>query len=229
MNMSGSINSITGSNGVSAANGAAPAVADSTSGSDPTALPPPNAQLVPVGDLGAQLAALLVNSGQDARKTDQQARAADEKAEDDAEQAQVASLRQKASDIQSDGLVDGLTTIGAGALQLGASVNSAQSSAQPPGSQARADLASKGAALSFDSTLLKGEGGIVGTSFKAAQANDDANATAHEADASHAKRSADDQDEDMKNDTAFINSAVDFYKQYAETKAQEKAAVTHGA
>ncbi len=224
------IQGISGSAGVSPTYDTTPAVGGNATGAaDGAALPSPSTQLVPVADLGAQLAALLIKSGQNERDIDDKMRAADEKQEDDAESAQVASMRQKASDIESEGLVEGLTTIGAGAMQLGSAVDSAQSSMQPAGSPASADLKTQAAAWSFEGTLLKGEGDIAGTSFKGAQATDDANATADGATASHAKRAADDASDDMKSARDFINSAVDFYKQYTETKAQEQAALVHGA
>jgi hypothetical protein len=192
-----------------------------------SALPDPTPPIVPITDLGAELAALIVKSGQTARQQDEQERAADEKAEDKADNAQVAALRQKASDIESEGLVDGLSTMASGALQLGSAVNTAQSSVAPAGSQAAADLKIRAAGFAFQGTLVKGEGDIEGSTYKAAQANDDANATAHSADASRAKRAEDAESDDIKSDRDLISAAVDFYKEYTGTKAQEQAAVAH--
>jgi hypothetical protein len=169
---------------------------------------------VPTGDFGAELAALLVKAGKSARDGDAASRAAAENAEDAAEKAQVDSLRQKASDIRREGWTDGISLAGEGACALAGAASSSST----------AQGVWKAAGISAEAG-----GKFVGGGYKADQATDDANAASHEADADHAKRAADDENEEMKNERDFINAAVDFYKQYSDTKAQERAAVTHGS
>jgi hypothetical protein len=223
------ISAIQNSQAIDGTNGAAPAGATAPTASTSSILPAPTPPIAPITDLGAELAAMMVKTGQIERQQDEQERTADEKAQDAADQAQVAALHQKASDIESEGLVEGLTTVASGAMTLGSSVDSAQSSVQPAGSQAAADLKTGAAAWSFEATIFKGGGDIAGAAFKGAQANDDANAAAHASDSRRAKSAADNQSDDIKSDRDLINAAVDFYKQYTETKAQEQAALVHGA
>ncbi len=123
------------------------------------------------------------------------------------------SLRQQASETRKEGWAEGAATIGGGLLTLGA----ANTSGKLAGS------------LKAGAIVAGGSGTIVGTDDKAAGQNDAADAQAHANDASHAKRAADFQNDDIKNDRDLISAAVDFYKQYSETKAQERAAVAHGA
>jgi hypothetical protein len=164
----------------------------------------------------------MVKSGQAARQQDQQERTADEKAEDDAERAQVVSLRQQATETRKEGWTEGLATIGEGVCTA-ASAYADRNTA--PGGHSPASVGElKGLGLGF-----KGAGVIVGAQYKADGQNDATDAQAHANDASHAKRAADDQNDDIKNDRDLISAAVDFYKQYSDAKAQERAAITHSA
>jgi len=176
-------------------------------------LPAPCASIIPPGDMGAQLAALLVKTGDEQRRQDETSRITDEKCEDAADKAQVDDLQQKAHDIRKEGLVEGLTTMGSGALEIGAAC-------------AGSSKAWSGA-LTGASKGIKGGGEISGAAYKGEQTIDDANAASDKANADHAKRAADDQADQMKNDHELISAAIDFYKEYSDAQAQGRAAVLH--
>jgi hypothetical protein len=195
--------------------GATTATSGTTSSDASAVLPTPDSPVISPDDMGAQLAALLVKTGDQQRQADETSRVTDEKCEDAEDKSQVDALRQEAHDIRKGGLVDGLSQIGAGTLQIGGAF------ALSSGSKAL-DAGFAGAAAG-----AKGGGTISAAAYKGDQTLDEASATTHSANAGHAKRAADDQSDQLKNDGDLVSAAIDFYKAYSDAQAEGRSAILH--
>jgi hypothetical protein len=126
---------------------------------------------------------------------------------------QVADMRQKADDIRSGGIVEGVGMM----IEGGASVGAALSSPKV------------GAALQGGGKVEGGLTAIGQATFKAAEANDDANAAAAKSASDQAKGAADDLHDAKKAGADFVSAAIDFYREYTSAQASASSAALHRA
>jgi hypothetical protein len=176
-------------------------------------LPDPVTALAMSGDPGAELAALAVKSGEQQETNAQAARDAQHKMEVSDDNQQVADMRQKADDIRSGGIVEGVGMM----IEGGASVGAALSSPKV------------GAALQGGGKVEGGLTAIGQATFKAAEANDDANAAAAKSASDQAKGAADDLHDAKKAGADFVSAAIDFYREYTSAQASASSAALHRA
>ena len=175
-------------------------------------LPEP-AALTMLGDPGAMVAALAVKAGEEEKETSRQVEQAESTIQYGEEQAQVAEMHHKASDLRMQAWVTG--GIGAGAAVLS-------------GVGARFDVKST-AARSFDagSKLVTAGLGFTNDEFAATNEDADATATMHEHNASDAGRAASEAYDSGRDGQKLLDAAVDFYREYSSTQEQAKAAALH--
>jgi hypothetical protein len=190
---------------------------------------PSSAPLVPEplpvvlgGDVAAEIAALAVQTGESQRDIDSKAAETEDNIQDNAAQAEVATMHDEASTMRAGAWEGGLLQIGAGACSIasaGASIGA------KPGS----DAAGWAAGLNGTSQSLMGGATIAGGLSKAAGTDSQALATAQKALSDSAQRAGLAARDGQKNATDFVQSALDFYRQYETAKAEAQAAALHGA
>jgi saccharopine dehydrogenase-like NADP-dependent oxidoreductase len=154
------------------------------------------------GDMGAQVAALVVQSGQDQGDVARAERNAEQQLEDAAEQQQVEDMRAKADSAEIGAFVEGAAQVGAGCAG---------------GMQTGGGLA------------LSGAGKIGGGVFDGLAAHDDADATAALHAATHASRAVDDAAQAARDARKLESDALDFYRAYVEADGQAKNAALRRA
>ena len=167
------------------------------------------------GDLGAELAALAVRSGEQQETVAQTARDAEERIEVNQDDRQVDAMHKKAGDVLSDGLTEGLGMMAEGGFELAAAGETTAAEGKPT---------ADGYALKADGTICRAWS-MTGDAFsKAAQANDDATAAAARSASDRARSAADDLHDAKKGAGDFISAALDFYREYTSAKAAADAA-----
>ncbi len=174
------------------------------------------------GDPGAEIAALAVQQGQAQQDIETVSAEEQDTVQDQAADAQVATLHDEASTMRSGALESGLLQIGAGACAIGsagASIGAAQGTFQ----------AGVGGALKGLSEGLAGGGSLADGLSKAAATDLQALATAQQALGSAAQRAGDASRDGQKAASAYVQAALDFYKEYETAKAQAQAAAVHAA
>jgi hypothetical protein len=172
------------------------------------------------GDIGAELAALAVKTGQAQEDGARTERDTDEQMEVKEDNAEVADMHAKAGDIRNAGIVDGVGMMAQGAAGIGG----ASFALQFPGS-AKADMAiGEGAGQ-----LLDGAAKIGSAFYNADGANRDADAAAHRANADQFKTAAEDMHDAQKSGADFVSAALDFYKEYSSSVADANKAAIHAA
>jgi hypothetical protein len=182
---------------------------------DPTAplLPLPAGAVELTGDIGEQLALLVMKSAAASKKAHRAAQEADEKSQAAEEDAQVGAMRQEASHEYDAGWTEGAL---GGASLLGASMGGMVSG----GGQAVGKLVEKGADIGLD----------VAKRFDAAdQKTDEANAKQHEFAADKAKREVDRMKDSLADDQKTLDAAVQFVKEFKATRDQALLNITRRA
>jgi hypothetical protein len=175
-----------------------------------TILPDP---IVMSGDPGAELAALAVQSGEEQETVAQAGRDAEQQMEVSEDNQQVADMRQKADDMRSAGVVEGVGMMAEGGASVGA-----------------AFVPTKiGMGLQGGGKLANGGATIGKTMFQASEANDDANAAAAKSASDQAKGAADDLHDAKKAGGDLISAALDFYREYTSAQASASSAALHRA
>jgi len=119
-------------------------------------LPDPVASLAMSSDPGAELAAFAVQTGEHQETNAQRTRDTEEKIEVNEDNQQVTAMNQKADDIRSGGLTEGLGMIGEGGFDVAA--------AGAMSSDAKVTLQS--AAFKFDGTVFKAGSTINGAASR---------------------------------------------------------------
>ncbi len=188
-----------------------------------TMLPDPVTNLATCGDPGAELAALLVKSGQSQQRGVTAARHVQEQLQEREEDAEVGALRQKADHIEAGGWVQGLGTVGQGATGLASAYAEAK---VPVGDTSLAAHAAPDAWRGAGSVL----GGLatIGAGIEQADATRcDADAASHRAMADRAKTADADLHDAAKTGQDLVSAALDFYKEYTSAKASERGAALH--
>jgi hypothetical protein len=215
----------------------------------PPVLPPVD-QLMCSGDPGAMFAALAMKTAKQEQTVARKQRDEALSAQENAEQSEVADMRDKANLQRVQGVVDGCVQIAAGATQMAAGFEGLHATAeQNEATSERADLKANGTSYSADhqqalqpsaQALTQGAMSsqraaieLNGTSagftasrsiadgfFNGAITDDDANAKMHDATATTFKQIADDAHDSQNDAKDLLHKALDFYKQYVETKNQ---------
>lgn len=189
-------------------------------------LPDPVDSLCASGDPGAMMAALIIKSAKEERSTSEQARDAEAAIQDCEERNEVAAMHAQADDIRYEGIAKGLSEVGSGALTV------ASGSAQVDTARAPTKAASdvfNGHAKSYDGAgrIASGVGELYSKQLAANGKEHEATAKMHEQAATHAKHSVDSSDDDVKDARELFKKALDFYHEYATSKAQADAAALH--
>jgi hypothetical protein len=168
-------------------------------------------------------------------------------------------MHNKANLQRAQGIVDGTLQMGQGATDLASGLNDANAARQQAGAeansadlkqnagaysqthqdalQASANTLSMGAATSKTDAAWSRAGGSVLAGGKSvadgllggAITDDDASAKVHDAAAQSFKQIADDAHDSERDAQAQIDKAIDFYKEYAETKNQAAMAAIQRA
>ena len=191
------------------------------------------------GDIGAQIAALVIKSGREQKKAERDVQNIETKVEDAEDASQVKAMHDEADDIRSGGLNEGMAeafsgafTLGSQAVQLGAAGskggdggNGAASSGGDASNASRARAES--AFLDAGATGARAAATILGSFGRAAAKDDETRATYHEHAADHAKRAVDDAHSGVKDAQDLIKTALDFYREFSSTEAQCRSAALH--
>jgi hypothetical protein len=220
----------------SAVNDAAPTTgpAAPAAPSQATLLPQPSPLMG--GDIGAEIAALAVKAGLEQNKINSTAASAQDRMEDAANAAQVADLHAEASTMRSGAWMSGVLQMSAGACTIASAGLTLGQPTTPTGGTTTA--AQQASMHDWSAAILTakgvGEGFEAGSSLagglsKAAATDTEALATQEKALADAAQRSGSDARTAEQSATQFVQSAIDFYKEYEATKAQTQAAALHGA
>ncbi len=182
-------------------------------------MPEPSGLDIIGGDIGAELAKILIDMSRKQRDLAKSIRAAEEKAQIAAENAQLSALREKADNAFMAGIMSGAMTFTAGAMDAagGAGMAAART-------QANADIV--GRISSGASKMQEAQGRLLGAAWQKAADLDGTYATAEEQRAGHHKRAAEDARDDAKDAEALIDKATSFLKEYqAARQDASKAAL----
>jgi hypothetical protein len=193
-----------------------------------TLLPEPVGALMASGDVGAEIAAMGVMTGQTEQQTDRQERDALEALQQQRENSEVQAMRDKAGQIIGQSIAQGAGMVAQG----GMTVCSATASAQDVPGQNQPAVPGRVAGLTGDQwkaggLVIGGIGQLTGGIYQAGAANDDANAAQYHAEAAHLASSAQDVHDDMRSAGDYVRSALDFYREYESTQAQIRNATIH--
>jgi len=183
----------------------------------PTLMPAVN-QLIDSGDPGAMLAALVMKSGDEQRKVAREQRDQAMKAEDTADNAEIQDMHDKADLQRAQGIVDGSLQIAQGVTTIGAGCSEASGASK----RTTAEWNGAGAAFGAGKSVADGF-------FSGAITDKDADAKQADVSANSFKQMADDAHDSEKDATDLMNKALDFYKEYVDTKAQTMMAAIHRA
>jgi hypothetical protein len=220
---------------------------------------PELSQLACSGDPGAMLAALTMQTAKSESEVSRKTRDAAMSAEEKADAAAVQDLHDKATLQRVQGIVDGALQIAQGACDLGAGLNEASAASQQTEAAAKqADLKENAAAYSqghidalkasansleagantskvdaawdhFGSSASGAAKSVADGLFNGAITDKDADSKMHDASSATFKRIADDAHDNENDATALLNKALDFYKEYVDTKNQTAMAAIHRA
>ncbi len=226
---------------------------------DAPSLLPEVSQLACSGDPGAMLAALSMQTAKAEHDTSRTMRDNAMSAQEKAEAAEVADMHGKADLQRAQGFFDGAMQIAQGACDLGAGVADAHAASESAEAQKeQADIKENGDSYSKDhvealqtsvDTLKSGakasdsesklaHGASSGFScvkavgdglFSGEMTDKDADAKMHDASAQTFKQIADDANDSMKDAKDLMTKALDFYKEYVDTKNQTTMAAIHRA
>jgi len=169
-------------------------------------LPEPVVALLSSGDVGAEIAALAVETGMAEGSLAREEREAAQVRKEWEDAQEVGAIRAEASSLRVQAWVDAGTTLGA---QFGSSVIAGGSG----GSGASVAPGTAGSSVLLAGKLADGY-------FAAGQKDDEANAKSYEAASSDAKSAADDAHDTLAGANDYIRSALAFYQEYVATRAQ---------
>jgi hypothetical protein len=197
--------------------------ADGGGSTDSSLLPEPTAMVASSGDVGAEIAAMAVQTGETECQTDDQARAADEAQQDREEASEVQAMRDEAGKIRESAIWTGASGAFQGAGEFGG------------GAVALNDGTEAGRAQSESWAAMFKGGGTAGsalTKVGAGMADGDkasleADAAAHKAAADHAATAAGDMRDASSRANDAITQALSFYREYVSTQGQTWNAALH--
>jgi hypothetical protein len=202
------------------------------------------------GDPGAMLAALTMVTAKNEEKVSRQGRDEALDAQEKSERAEIQDLHDKANLQRAQGFFDGAMQIGKGLCDMGAGFDEASEAGQSGQAAAdEADIKQNGslyspdrvdalqssanelhqgaAASHADAAGCKGAGSAFSAGqsigdglFQGAITDKDADEKAHEASGDTFKRIADDAHDSENDAKQLMTKALDFYKEYVDTKNQ---------
>jgi hypothetical protein len=196
-------------------------------------LPPPadGFASLDTGDVGAALAKLVLENAYAQRKENRTARAAAEKAQEVAEQKQLAEMREAADDRLWSGIVSGGLTVASAMCTFASAGPSGQAALIGDGAdhaQRSIRARATNAAMSWKagSEALGGTAKILGSVIDNGATAHDREATRAEHDAAREKRNGDDAQSSADDAKRMIDRALDFYRDYLTAQADaQKAAI----
>jgi hypothetical protein len=166
------------------------------------------------GDPGEEMAALDVENGEAERTTAHQERDSQEAAEAAADAAQVQAMHDEASSLRAEGVFDASTAV----------VGACLAAACPPAASGAATVGGLVAAHLSDGVEKLGDG-----LWKAAQHDDEAQATADKASADQHADAARNATDAANDANATLGAALDFDRNYTSIEAQTQLAALHRA
>jgi hypothetical protein len=203
--------------------------ATSTSTAAALELLPPVEQLACSGDPGAMVAALAVQSSNTQREIARSQRDNALQAQAHAQAAEIQDMRSKANWQRVQGGVDGALQIGQGVFDVVSGINDAKAVAQTDDKAAAAHSKVNSAWDRGGATLVGATKSIADGFMNGAITDTDADAKVQDAAAQSFKQIADDAHDSERDAQATIDKAIDFYKEYVDTKAQAAMAAVHRA
>jgi hypothetical protein len=175
-------------------------------GEAPPILPESPEQALLLGDVTAQIAALMIQSAKEHRKANEQLRRSADAMQRAEEQKEIQAMRDKAGHIMTAGLFEGAGMVATGSMQMGQGY-SVSSMNSPEAARWNGGIALAGAPFK------------VGTAyFSAQQAADDATAKEASQAAGHAKTAVDNAQENSKAANDHIHKVLEFYKEMRTTE-----------
>lgn len=172
-------------------------------------LPGPLNDLSSSSDVGAQLAGLIVKSAYDQKEGAREARQISERAQREAEDKQLAAMKEEATSNLIGGLMEAGTQIAGGAMAVaGAGCGDKAMETSLAGSAEMVKGMGK-----FDSVMAKHDADMAKQS-----------ATREEQTASREKRAVDDARDIDKDAKEMLNRALGYYKEYLTAKADTQRA-----
>jgi hypothetical protein len=208
----------------------------------PDILPSVNALRVS-GDPGAMLAALTMQSAHEQEETARAQRDDAMKAQASDDKAQIQDLHQKADLQRVQGIVDGACDVADAAMDMAQGAKTAEATkdqidadSYTKGSQqntadrlaaAKADQAASG--WKSGTEAMNGLKAMMHGEFDAEITDKDADAKQQDISAQAFKQMADDAHDNVKDAQELLNKALDFYKEYTDTKNQTLLAASHRA
>jgi hypothetical protein len=157
---------------------------------------------VGVLDMGAEVAALAIENGDDERTTAHVERDAEEHTEAMADAAQVQAMHDEASNMRTQGWFDGGMAVGTAVLR---------------------------AYCPAASAAIEGGTKVGDACFQSAQHDDEATAAAQKAAGDQAETAVKDATDTASDANADISTALDFYRTYTATEAATQQAALHHA
>lgn len=206
--------------------------------SSQTDVPPPEPDVMPElnqlacsGDPGAMLAALTMQSAKTQEKTSRAMRDQAMSAQEKADAAAVQDLRDKADLQRAQGIFDGVMQIGKGACDLASGLSSigAESAKSDGNAKAQTKLEKVAAWTKFSSAACGATQAVGDGVFQGEITDKDADEKVHDASADTFKKMADDAHDSENDAKQLLNKALDFYKEYVDTKNQTAMAAIHRA
>jgi hypothetical protein len=161
--------------------------------------------LLAAGDLGAQMAALVIQNAKSQRDANHQLRDAQEHALLREEAAQIQAMHEKADDTRAAGWVKGGAGMLSGGFTIGGSFGPAQSEVRTRWNGA--------------SQIVEGFGSGFGGMAEGAIADDETRAKSHEHAAGFYERSLNATRESLRESQDLLERVIDFYKAYEQGQA----------
>jgi hypothetical protein len=172
------------------------------------------------GDMGAEIAALAVQQGTAQQNIDNQAIGEQDSVEDQAEQAEVQTMHEQATETRNGAIASGALQIGGGLCSMGAG---------GLGMSSLKNAASLSTMMKGGSEAFVGGGTIAGGLGQAAATDSAALAAAQKSAGDAANRAGQTDRSAQKSASDFVESAIEFYREYETAKAQAAAAALHGS
>ncbi len=178
------------------------------------------------GDLGAQIAALLVETASRMKKSSRDERALQEVRMEKAEEGQLAAIWEQADHVRAAGVWEGV----GGLLEGGCRIASGSLAIASAAGSAHAKMAENLSKITDGSgTTSSALGRMLGSGEHARGVTAEGNARQYEQAAGHAKRATDELRDDEHDAEAMVKKALDFYREFATSQSQAQSAAVHRA
>jgi hypothetical protein len=180
------------------------------------------------GDVGAELAGLCVVSGDRQRDAARTERDALEILQQQQQESEIQALKDKARSILDRAIAEGVGTCVEGGMTICGSVAGLRTPAgDHPLPGTFCGLSEAG--WRGGGTLAGGLGQGIGGYFDSVGADDDASAARAHAAAAHYASLVQDEGDDIRGASSFLQSAIDFCREYEATQAQIRQTAIHVA